>query len=111
MNHLWRHKRAFMKDLLESYPEPRPAPTTVATLLKRMRDKGYVDFTTYGKSREYFPLVEKTAYFATHVKGLINKFFNGSPSQFASFFAEETSLSQDELKELKGIIDAKIKND
>ena len=42
MEHLWSLKKAFMKDLLEAYPIPKPATTTVATLLKRMIDKKFV---------------------------------------------------------------------
>ena len=93
MNLLWRQKKAFMKDLLEAYDDPKPATTTVATLLKRMADKGFVAYTSYGRSREYYPLVKKKDYFAKHVNGLIKNFFNDSASQFASFFTKETDLS------------------
>tara|TARA_R110002012_G_scaffold312248_1_gene522701 strand:- start:271255 stop:271620 length:366 start_codon:yes stop_codon:yes gene_type:complete len=110
MNHLWKLEKGFMKDLLEAYPEPKPAPTTVATLLKRMTDKGFVAYNTFGKSREYFPLVKKKAYFSKHVNGLIKDFFNDSASQFASFFTKETNLSKTELEELKKLIDQEIKN-
>ncbi|OAN61777.1 penicillinase repressor [Balneola sp. EhC07] len=110
MQHLWKLKKAFMKDLLEAYPESeQPAPTTVATLLKRMQDKGFVDYKQFGRSREYFPLVKKSDYFSKHVNGLIKKFFNNSTSQFASFFTSETNLSEKELQELKSIIDKEIK--
>ena len=98
-----------MKDLLEDFPEPKPATTTVATLLKRMYDKGFIDYTLFGKSREYFPLVKKTAYFSKHVNGLIKDFFNNSAPQFASFFTSETNLSKEELEELRNIIDQQIK--
>jgi len=110
MNTIWKLKKAFMKDLLDGYSEPKPATTTVATLLKRMIDKGFVGYTTYGRSREYYPLVKKKDYFSKHVKGLIKNFFNDSPSQFASFFTEETNLSKAELEALKKLIDEQIKN-
>lgn len=110
MNVLWDQQKAFMKDLLDAYPEPKPANTTIATMLKRMTDKGFVGYKLFGNSREYFPLVEKTAYFSKHVNGLIKNFFNDSSAQFASFFTRETNLSQKELKELKKIIDDQIKN-
>ncbi|GAK90290.1 transcriptional regulator [Nonlabens ulvanivorans] len=109
MSHLWKLEKAFMKELLEEYPEPKPATTTVATLLKRMTDKGFVGYELFGKSRRYFPLVEKTAYFSKHVNGLIKNFFNDSSSQFASFFTKETDLSKKELEELRSIIDQQIK--
>ena len=98
-----------MKDLLEEYPDPKPAVTTVATLLKRMNDKGYITYKTYGKSREYYPLIKKEDYFSKHVNGLIKNFFNNSASQFASFFTTETDLSKSELEELKALIDKQIK--
>jgi predicted transcriptional regulator len=108
MEHLWKLEKAFMKDLLEAYPKPKPATTTIATLLKRMIDKQFVAYNEFGNSREYYPLVKKTDYFSKHVNGLISSFFNNSASQFASFFTTETNLSQAELEELKKIIDSEI---
>ena len=110
MQHLWKLEKAFMKDILEQYDEPKPATTTIATLLKRMTDKGYVAYKTFGKSREYFPLIQKADYFSNHLNGLIKNFFNDSASQFASFFTKETNLSDNELKELRKIIDQQIKD-
>jgi len=108
MQYLWDAEKAFMKDLLEAYPDPKPAATTIATLLKRMTEKGFVGYKEYGNSREYYPLISKTDYFANHVNGLIKNFFNNSASQFASFFTTETNLSGQELDELKGIIEREI---
>lgn len=110
MNYLWKLEKAFMKDLLEAYPEPKPANTTVATLLKRMADKGFIAYNLFGNSREYYPLVKKKEYFSKHVNGLIKNFFNDSSSQFASFFTKETNLTKEELQELRKIIDTEIKN-
>ena len=109
MQHLWNFEKAFMKDLLDAYPEPKPATTTVATLLKRMTDKKFVAYKLFGNSREYYPIVKKKDYFSKHVNGLIKHFFNDSASQFASFFTKETNLSKTELEDLKAIIDQEIK--
>lgn len=109
MEHLWKLEKAFMKDLLEAFSEPKPATTTVATLLKRMIDKGFVGYRTYGNVREYYPLVKKSDYFSDHLKGLIKNFFNNSTAQFASFFTSETNLSEKELQELRKIVDQQIK--
>ena len=109
MQHLWSIKKGFMKDLLECFPEPKPATTTVATLLRRMVDKKFVDYTLIGSNREYFPLVKKEEYFSKHVNGLIKNFFNDSASQFASFFTTQTNLSESELLELQKIIDVQLK--
>lgn len=109
MQYLWSIKKGFMKDLLECFPEPKPASTTIATLLKRMIDKKFVNYTLIGNNREYFPLVKKEVYFSKHVNGLIKNFFNDSASQFASFFTTQTDLSECELKELQKIIDVQLK--
>ena len=109
MNHLWSLKKAFMKDILNAYPEPKPATTTVATLLKRLKDKGFVDYKLFGKSREYYPLIKKKDYFSRHFKGLIQNFFGNSNTEFASFFTKETNLSKEELEELRNMIDNELK--
>ncbi|MCW5517229.1 BlaI/MecI/CopY family transcriptional regulator [Muriicola sp. Z0-33] len=109
MNILWKQKTAFMKDLLDAYEAPKPATTTIATLLKRMTDKGFIAYESQGRSRKYYPLVKKKDYFSKHVNGLIKNFFNDSATQFASFFTQETNLSKAELEELKKMIDTQIK--
>lgn len=108
MKLLWRLERAFIRDLLNEFPDPKPASTTVLTLLKRMIDKGFVSYKLFGNSREYYPLIKKSDYFSDHINGLIKDFFNNSTSQFASFFANETNMNQDELKELRDLVDKKI---
>ncbi len=110
MQLLWKQEKAFMKDLIVAYPDPKPATTTVATLLKRMQDKNFVDYEQIGRSREYFPLVGKKDYFAKQVNGMIKNFFNDSASQFASFFTQETDLNEKELQDLRKIIDEQLKN-
>lgn len=110
MQVLWKKERALMKDLVEEYPDPKPAITTIATLLKRMQDKNFVGYTQLGRSREYFPKVSKKNYFSKQMNGFIKSFFNDSASQFASFFTRETELSEKELKDLRKLIDERIKN-
>ena len=108
MQYLWKLKKAFMKDLLAEFPDPKPATTTVATLLKRMTDKGFVAYNLFGNSREYYPLVKKSDYFSKHMNGLIKNFFNDSASQFASFFTTQNNLTASELKALRELIDQQI---
>lgn len=108
MQYLWELDTAFLNELLARYPEPKPATTTVSTLLKRMIEKGFVDYDQRGRSREYYPLVAKSDYFSERFSQLIGKFFNDSTAQFASFFASEGDLSTKELEELKEIIEKEI---
>jgi predicted transcriptional regulator len=108
MKLLWRLDKAFIRDLLNEFPDPKPAPTTIITLLRRMIDKGFVNYRQCGNSREYYPIVKKSDYFSDHINGLIKDFFNNSTAQFASFFTNETDMSSEELKELRDIVNKKI---
>ncbi len=108
MEILWQKETAFMKDILDEYTEPKPAATTIATLLKRMQTKDLIGYKTFGNSREYFPKVRKEDYFQEEMTSMIDRFFNNSVSQFASFFTSNAKLSQKQLKELRDIIDKEI---
>ncbi len=109
MEIIWKGENIFMKEIIDNYPEPKPAPTTVATLLKRMQDKGFVGYKLFGNSRQYHPLIRKEEYFSKHVNGIIKDFFGDSALQFASFFAKTSNLSAEELEDLKKIVDQEIK--
>jgi predicted transcriptional regulator len=109
IKYLWKLEKAFMKDLVEEFPTPRPAYTTIATVLTRMIEKGYVGYTQYGNVREYYPILKKSEYFAKHFNTIVKDFFDNSTSQFASFFATRSNLSLEELEELKELVETQIK--
>ena len=108
MELIWSKEKVFLKDLIDCYPDPKPATTTIATLLKRMQDKGFVGYKLFGNSRQYYPLVKKTDYFSKQVNGIIKNFFGDSALQFASFFTKTSNLTKAELEDLKKIIDQEI---
>ena len=108
MGYLWKLEKAYLKNILDEFSDPKPAATTVATVLKRMTDKGFVDYQQHGSNREYFPLVKKTEYFSKQVNAVIKNYFNDSASQFASFVTNETGMSPEELTELRDLVDKQI---
>ena len=110
MNYIWKLEKTFFKELKEQFHEPRPATTTINTLLKRLIDKGFIDFKLYGNSREYFPKKSKNKYYSNHINGLIKNSFNNSVEQFASFFTKETNISNKDLKKLRDIVDNQLKS-
>jgi len=109
MEIIWKCKTAFLRDIMERYPDPKPASTTVATLLKRMQDKGTVAYHLFGNSRQYYPLVSKADYFNKHLNEIVKNFFGNSMLQYASFFTTAGNLSAKELDELKKIVEQEIK--
>lgn len=109
MEYIWQKEKAFMKEIIECFPEPKPASTTVATLIKRMTDKKYIGFVQLGNSRQYYPVIKKSEYFSKHMDNIIRNYFDDSVMQFASFFTREKKLTKKQLEELKQIIDLEIK--
>ncbi|HNV99265.1 MAG TPA: BlaI/MecI/CopY family transcriptional regulator [Chitinophagales bacterium] len=104
MQVLWKLEKAFVKDVLEAMPDPKPAYTTVSTIIRILEQKGFVGYTAYGKSHEYYPLVEREAYSRYITKHLIKDYFAGSLSDFVSQFTKKEKLSAQELDELLDII-------
>lgn len=110
MHYLWELEKGFLKDIVEAFPEPRPAYTTISTVIRVLVKKGFVAFNTYGKVHEYYPEISRKAYFRKHVKSIINKHFDGSMVSFASFFTGDEALDLGELEKIKSLIDNKIKD-
>ncbi len=109
IKHLWKIEKGYMKDLVDEFPHPKPAYTTIATILTRMVEKGHIGFIQRGKVREYFPKIKKSDYFQHHLNQMISNFFNNSTAQFASYFTSKSDLSIEQLEELKKLIDEQIK--
>ena len=109
MHYIWELEKSFLKDIVEAFPEPRPAYTTISTVIRVLVKKGFVNFNTYGKIHEYYPLISRKVYFQKHVKSIINKHFDGSVVSFASFFTGDDAVDLGELEEIKLLIDQKIK--
>ncbi|WKK74096.2 BlaI/MecI/CopY family transcriptional regulator [Marivirga salinae] len=109
MQHLWKLEKAYLKDIVMEYEEPKPAYTTISTVVNVLVRKSFIGFDLHGKAKHYFPLVSKEEYSNHSVKGLVNNFFNNSYKQFASFFTSRKELSVDELKEIRKMIDDEIK--
>lgn len=108
MKYLWILNKGFMKDIVDQFPEPKPAYTTISTLLSRMCDKNYIGFKRLGRDKEYFPILKKNEYFASQMKTMITHFFNDSTSQFASFFTKNADFSIEELEDLQALVKEKI---
>lgn len=108
MHHIWEFEKSFLKDIVEAFPEPRPAYTTISTVIRVLVKKGFVGYNTYGKIHEYYPKITRKVYFQKHLKTLINNHFDGSVVSFASFFTGDDAVDLGELEEIKQLIDQKI---
>ena len=108
MHILWTLEKAFVKDIVEQMPEPKPAINTVSTIVRILEKKGFIGYKAYGKTHEYFPLIPKEKYTRFYLNNMVKGYFNGSVQNLVSFFAKENNMDvQDidllmkELEELK----------
>ncbi|MGE0079505.1 MAG: BlaI/MecI/CopY family transcriptional regulator [Bacteroidales bacterium] len=107
---LWEIKNGAASDVLDALPNPKPAYNTVATVIKVLEKKGYVNHKTYGKTNVYYALISKQEYAQYQLKQTVKGLFNGSLNQMVSSFVKNRDISLNELQELKAIIDQEIEN-
>ena len=100
MQILWQIEKGFVKDVLAKIPEPKPAYNTVSTIIRILEKKGFVGYKAYGKTHEYFPVVDKTAYSNFYLKNFIGGYFNGSFQKLVSFFAKENDMDIQQFESL-----------
>lgn len=98
MQVLWTLGKGFLKDIVEAMPDPKPHSNTVATLLKILVDKQFVQTEAMGRMHLYIPAVSRDQYSKNSLSGLIKGYFGGSYTKAVSFLVEENKLSVDELE-------------
>lgn len=105
MQILWKLKKAFVKEVLSEFDNPKPHYNTLSTIIRNLEEKGYVGYNAYGKTHQYFPIVSKETYRNKFFNTAIDKYFNSSYKSVVSFFAEEEKISVEELKEIIALIE------
>lgn len=104
MQVLWKKERAFVNEIREEMSDPRPAYNTISTVLRMLVEKEFVSYQSYGKTYQYFPLVNREDYMERYMSGVVNNFFSGSVKAVVSFFARKEKLSSDEIDEIIDIL-------
>jgi len=100
MQILWRLKKGFIKEILEKFGEPRPAYSTVSTIIRILQDKGFVNYRVYGRTHQYFPVISKDDYRKSQMSSFVKNYFSNSYQKMVSFFAREDSITVKEMEEI-----------
>jgi len=103
MNILWKLKKAFVKDIVAEYPDPKPHYNTISSLVRLLQEKGLIGFKSYGTTYEYYALLSKEQYRESFMKHVIKHYFDNSYKSAAAFFASE-KLTPKEQEELINLI-------
>ncbi len=107
MHIIWKLEKAFVKDILAEITEDQPHYNTLSTIVRNLEEKGYVSYQAYGKTHQYFPIVNKDAYKKRFMSTAIENYFNNSYKNVVSFFAKEEKISIEELKDIIALIESK----
>lgn len=100
MQVLWELEKAFVKEIVEAFPAPKPHYNTISTMVRILEDKGFIGHTAFGKTHQYFPVVTKDEYQKTAVGEVLGKYFDNSYSKMVTYFAKEENISEGELEEI-----------
>jgi predicted transcriptional regulator len=109
MQVLWKIGKGFVKDVIEKLPEPKPAYNTVSTIVRILEKKEFVGYKSFGKTHEYYPLVEKDSYRRFYLENFMNNYFGGSFHRLVSFFAKEKDISLEEMEEMFKLVEKDLK--
>jgi predicted transcriptional regulator len=105
---IWEIENGAVADVLDNFPEPKPAYNTVATVIKVLERKGYVGHRTYGKTHVYYPLVSREEYANHVVREAFTGLFNGSLHQMVSPFIRSRNISISEMEDLRQMLESEI---
>jgi predicted transcriptional regulator len=100
MQVLWNLEKAFVKDIVDQLPKPKPAYNTVSTIIRILETKGFVSHKAYGKTHEYYPVITKQKYTKFYLNNLVKGYFSGSLPNLVSFFTSENNLKVEEIDQL-----------
>lgn len=107
MQAIWKLEKAFLKDIIEAQPEPRPHANTIATIVKILCEKGFVGINPVGRVHEYYPLVSKADYSSSTMRQLVEGYFEGSFADAVSFMVQQKEIS---VKDLELLLQTMKKN-
>ena len=104
MKVFWDLKKAFIRDIIPHLPDPKPHYNSVATMVKILEDKGFLDHETVGNMYSYFPVISREDYQKHAMKDIVSQYFDNSYPRMLAYFAREQNLSEEELKEIIKLI-------
>ncbi len=105
MQVLWDLKKAFVKEVINKLPEPKPAYNTVSTVIRILESKGFVGHTSFGKSHQYHPIINKEEYKNFATEKLLNGYFENSVESMFSFFVKKEKIDLAEADEIMKLIE------
>ena len=112
MRILWQQSEATVAEVHEALREERGlAPTTIATMLRKMEDKGVVDHHVEGRHFIYRPIVSEDEVRSSMVGELLDRLFAGDPAALVSHLVADREMDDKEMDRLRALLEAAEEKD
>lgn len=100
MNILWDKGEATVSEIMEVMDEPKPAYTTVLTVMQVLTRKEIVFPERRGKAHVFRPLLSRESYIDGFMNETRETLFRGSLRNFLSYFVKSEKISREELQKI-----------
>lgn len=110
MQIVWKLKKGFVKDILEKFDDPKPAYSTISTVIRILQEKGFIGYRVYGRTYQYYPLVSRDDYRKAQMSSYVRDYFSNSYQKMVSFFAHEEVISIKDMEEIMELMKKEKKN-
>lgn len=100
MQLFWELGPSTVSHIIGKMEEPHPPHSTISSIVRILEKKDFLDHKAYGRTYEYFPIIEKARYSKFSIKKLVSNYFEGSMNELVSFLVKENDLSLKELSEV-----------
>lgn len=107
MRHIWQLKECIVKDIVDMLEDPKPPYTTVASIVKNLDKKGYLNSRKYANVYVYTPKIKEEEYKKKFMSGIVKNYFENSYKELVTFFAKEQKITTEELEEIIRLIENK----
>lgn len=110
MKHIWELRECVVKDIVNALEEPKPPYTTVASVVRNLEQKGYLNSKRYANVNVYTPRISEDEYKKTFMSGVVKSYFENSYKELVSFFVKEEKISSEDLEEIIRMIEKEGKS-
>ncbi len=107
MQVLWDLEKAFVKEIIEHFPDPKPHYNTISTIIRILQNKGFVGHEAFGKSHRYYPAISKEEYQQKALGEVVQNYFDNSVPKLVAYFAKQEKISEEELEDIIRLIKTK----
>lgn len=108
MKVLWEESPVTANQIVDKLTvETEWKPKTIRTLINRLASKKAIDFDKDGRQYMYYPVLSEEECVRQETRSFMSRVRAGALKPMLAAFLEEENLTQEEIEELKSILDKK----